>query len=283
MLSQIYDYVISFVTRTSQAQRILLDLDLVDIVFSLLKDLEPVSYKVHDPKVLAEFQSHCGQKLNPYIFSEIQSGSKEHERIADLVMKNLEIDPKYRHLVLDSVVQMCKFYSDLKKFDETCLVEISEKNHGKHFEKIWKVLENRKPPKSLHVSKSDDANSWGCLGFQMPLTDFRKTGLLGLLSLAYMVETYPESSKKALELSRREQNWFPFTLTSINVTSWVLDFYNEGKLNCFSYNNDSEPLETFYTLHSYFFLNFVKFFLNSSLSNDIFNFNKVKYSTISNF
>eukprot|EP00375_Theileria_parva_P002734 XP_765415.1 hypothetical protein [Theileria parva strain Muguga] len=275
MLSRIYDYVISLVTRTSQAQRILLDLDLVDIIVSLFKDLEPVSYKVHDPKVLSEFQAHCGEKLNPYIFSEIQSGSKEHERITDLVMKNLDIDSKYRHLVLDSVVQMCKFYSDLKKFDETCLVEISEKTHAKHFERIWKVLENRKLPKSLHVCKSDDFNSWGCLGFQMPLTDFRKTGFLGLLSLEWMVETYPETSRKALELSRNEQNWFPFTLTSINVTSWVLDFYNEGKLNCFSYNNDTEPLETFYTLHSYFFLNFVKFFLNSNLNNDILNFNKV--------
>ncbi|UKK01593.2 hypothetical protein MACK_002411 [Theileria orientalis] len=299
MLSWLYDRLVTLVTRSSQAQRILLNLDLVDYLVSLFKENEPVSYKIHEPKVLKKFQLYCISNLSAETLSELQNGSKNHEKLTDLIMEQLEITAKYRHLVLDAVVQMCKFYSDLKLYEEKCNIPVSENilQHQKLFLSAWSSLTDKRTPESLRACKHDDEDSWGYLGFQMPLSDFRRTGLLGLLSLEHMAANYPELSRKALATSislssasstcskedlgsggsprpAESETWLPFALVSINVTSWVLDFYNENKLNAFSYNNEHDPLETFYTLHASFFFNFINYYMTKGPVS-VLEFNKV--------
>ncbi|UKJ90786.2 hypothetical protein MACJ_001721 [Theileria orientalis] len=286
MLSWLYDRLVTLVTRRSQAQRILLNLDLVDFLVSLFKENEPVSYKIHEPKVLNKFQLYCVSKVSAETLSELQNGSKNHEKLTDSIIEQLEITPKYRHLVLDAVVQICKFHSDLNLYEEKCNIPVSENilQHQKLFLSAWSSLTDKRPPESLRTCKHDDEDSWGYLGFQMPLSDFRRTGLLGLLSFEHMAVNYQELSRKTLATSRSLSNtsstgstedlgptgsprpaesetWLPFALVSINVTSWVLDFYNENKLNAFSYNNEYDPLETFYILHASFFFNFINYYM----------------------
>ncbi|BAM40653.1 uncharacterized protein TOT_020000907 [Theileria orientalis strain Shintoku] len=253
----------TLVTRSSQAQRILLNLDLVDYIVSLFKENEPVSYKIHEPKVLKKFQLYCLSKLSAETLSELQNGSRNHERLADSIMEQLEVSAKYRHLVLDAVAQMCKFYSDLKLYEEKCNIPLSENilQHQKLFLSTWSSLTEKRPPESLRACRHDDEDTWGYLGFQTPLSDFRRTGLLGLMSLEHMVASYPELSRRTLATSSESETWLPFALVSINVTSWVMDFYNENELNAFSYNNDYDPLETFYLLHASFFFNFINFYM----------------------
>ncbi|EKX73569.1 conserved hypothetical protein [Theileria equi strain WA] len=266
MITDILDYIIALITGYSRGQRVLLDRSLVDLLGSLWWTLGPVSYKIHDPKVIANFEQLCLDTLDREVFANLHNNPKLLDSVTKMVMERLNIDEKYLHLVEDAVLQISKHLYHLAVFDKTISVQVDEETeaHRKLLDELWTSLETRPLPESYSVSHSVDAtdkttSSWGVLGFQMPLTDFRRTGLLGLQCLNYMATNFPEKSKEALEASNDAKLWFPFAVTSINVTSWVLDYWNTSKLGAFSYNNDRPPLETFYIIHSFVFFEFINF------------------------
>ncbi|PFH33221.1 hypothetical protein BESB_084200 [Besnoitia besnoiti] len=81
-------------------------------------------------------------------------------------------------------------------------------------------------------------SSWGELGFQHPLHDFRGAGCLGADCLLVLGRRFPEVARRLLEESREEQFWMPFAATSINVVGWLLDIMNRHLLDVFFFACD---------------------------------------------
>ena len=75
-------------------------------------------------------------------------------------------------------------------------------------------------------------SQWNEVGFQGkdPATDFRGMGLLGLIQLVYFAETYPEKARALLLESEHPRRWFPWAVTGVNVTSFVVELLVEERV-----------------------------------------------------
>ncbi|KAK6744015.1 hypothetical protein RB195_010985 [Necator americanus] len=76
-------------------------------------------------------------------------------------------------------------------------------------------------------------NHWQIVGFQGsdPATDFRGTGILGLIQLYCVVKNLPESKLATIvQLSRGEPNDFPLAVVGINITALLVARLRNGEL-----------------------------------------------------
>ena len=66
---------------------------------------------------------------------------------------------------------------------------------------------------------------WKDIGFQgdNPATDFRGMGMLGLENLAHFATHHGEVARSVLLTSQDPTQWFPFAITGIQITKWLLD------------------------------------------------------------
>ncbi|KAK6048600.1 ELMO/CED-12 family protein, partial [Cooperia oncophora] len=83
---------------------------------------------------------------------------------------------------------------------------------------------------------------WQTVGFQAvvigewfsgsdPATDFRGTGILGLLQLYCMAKELPEGKlAEIVHLSRQEPNDFPLAVVGINITAILIARLKQGEL-----------------------------------------------------
>ncbi|GBE62696.1 hypothetical protein BOVATA_041890 [Babesia ovata] len=141
-----------------------------------------------------------------------------------------------RDHLTDALSQILKKNRDVSEMVSLAAIKVDQKNeeHCRLLHESWAALDDRPVPESFDVTKSvgkgdDNLSSWGDLGFQTPLTDFRMTGVLGLQSLHFVVTRYKKRSRETLQVSRSLQAWFPFALTSINVTAFPSN--SGGKLS----------------------------------------------------
>nr|CEL67015.1 TPA: hypothetical protein BN1204_028200 [Neospora caninum Liverpool] len=81
-------------------------------------------------------------------------------------------------------------------------------------------------------------SSWGELGFQHPLHDFRGAGCLGADCLLFLGQRFPAVAQRLLQESRDEQFWMPFAATSINVVGWLLEMMDRRLLDVFLFACD---------------------------------------------
>jgi hypothetical protein len=59
---------------------------------------------------------------------------------------------------------------------------------------------------------------------QDPGSDFRATGMLGLKNLLYFCEAHPDVARRLAAAGRTlPQRHFPFAITAINASRWLLD------------------------------------------------------------
>lgn len=84
-----------------------------------------------------------------------------------------------------------------------------------------------------HLTCPRHGSHWQIIGFQGkdPATDLRGTGMLGPLQLLYMVKNYRSHALKTLQLSRDEEQNFPFAVVAGNISSMVMQAMREGSLH----------------------------------------------------
>jgi len=87
-------------------------------------------------------------------------------------------------------------------------------------------------PDKRRTSNDVVSDDWMELGFQSknPISDLRGGGMLGLHQLVAFSEMYPEKARALLTESVNPRRYFPFAATGINVTAFVLDLINEGRV-----------------------------------------------------
>ena len=74
---------------------------------------------------------------------------------------------------------------------------------------------------------------WMTIGFQTedPRTDIRGTGMLGVLQLAFLVESCPQLARNLHTLSRTQSNSFPLACTGFHFTLACMRALRNGSLN----------------------------------------------------
>ncbi len=111
----------------------------------------------------------------------------------------------------------------------------SNKHHISLLNKLWTALKPDCQRKSEFESgpSPEVSADWGEIGFQGkdPATDFRGMGLLGLRQLACFCEKHPDTARSILLISNHPQKYFPFAITGINITAFVLEMLNEFRLH----------------------------------------------------
>uniref|UniRef100_A0A6F7PMR8 Engulfment and cell motility domain containing protein n=1 Tax=Haemonchus contortus TaxID=6289 RepID=A0A6F7PMR8_HAECO len=90
------------------------------------------------------------------------------------------------------------------------------------------------PDHSISVSECPRKGShWQVVGFQGsdPATDFRGTGILGLIQLYCMAKNLPEGKlAEIVHLSRKEPHDFPLAVVGINITAILITKLRNGEL-----------------------------------------------------
>jgi hypothetical protein len=73
---------------------------------------------------------------------------------------------------------------------------------------------------------------WDLIGFQGgdPKTDLRAAGMFGVLQLICFLQLVSQIPNEIYQLSRKEDQQFPFAVTSLSITGIVLQCLREGKL-----------------------------------------------------
>ncbi|KFH13320.1 ELMO/CED-12 family protein [Toxoplasma gondii MAS] len=99
-------------------------------------------------------------------------------------------------------------------------------------------VESSRLSSSVEASFEGQESSWGELGFQHPLHDFRGAGCLGADCLLFLGQRFPEVAQRLLQDSHDEQFWMPFAATSINVVGWLLDMMDRRLLDVFLFACD---------------------------------------------
>lgn len=101
--------------------------------------------------------------------------------------------------------------------------------HVLQLESLWWKMYPDLPRSGQRLS-----DEWGDLGFQGkdPASDFRGMGMLGLLQLVYFTSKRTELAKLTLtEANDPYAVYFPFAITGINITAFVLELYREHRLH----------------------------------------------------
>ncbi|GFE52626.1 ELMO CED-12 family protein, putative [Babesia ovis] len=272
---------LSLLTCISYPQVILLDYGAYDYIRALVSGVSKTVDKSWNPQTLVDFENVCNDSIGEAQMLDLLKTKGNLDEITDQLMQQLNIECQYRNNVADVVMQMRRKYLGITEMEHVAKMSVDEDNseHCKLFYEIWEALDDRSAPESFAVTKSinkddESISSWGDLGFQTPMTDFRMTGLLGLKSLHYLVVNHKQRSRKALKISQDLKAWFPFAITSVNVTSWVMEDIKNNKHSIFLYNSDIEPLEVFFRLHVCYFFRFVQFW-QTHASTSVFEFKTV--------
>nr|BAN65398.1 hypothetical protein [Babesia bovis] len=270
----------SKIAGISYAQSIILGYGTYDKIKAAVGVLPSPVDKSIDLQTLVDFECFCNETLGEAKMASLLGEEIIIDDVTELLMKELNIQPDYRSSLVDVIKQMNRKNLAVKEIYNVANIPVSEDDpvHCKLLYDIWQALDDRSIPESFQVTKSinkDDENisSWGDLGFQTPLSDFRMTGLLGLKCLHYLAVEHQAMARDALKLSLKLEAWFPFAITSINVTSWVMEDIKDN-LAIFFYDEESSPIDTVLTLHVLYFFSFVEYWQDHAL-NTVFEFKTV--------
>ncbi|KAF0740420.1 hypothetical protein Ae201684P_016081 [Aphanomyces euteiches] len=107
-----------------------------------------------------------------------------------------------------------------------CGLDTSISEHYRMLQTIYQRLTNVRGECPLSGSH------WEVVGFQGndPSTDLRGAGMLGLLQILYLVETYPDIAAKLFAASRHETYHFPLCCVLLNLSVQSLVTLRRGRL-----------------------------------------------------
>ncbi|TDH67760.1 hypothetical protein CCR75_001956 [Bremia lactucae] len=102
------------------------------------------------------------------------------------------------------------------------------RDHEEMLDQLWTNLKPNVRREGGRITKE-----WGEIGFQGtdPMSDFRGMGLFSLVQLNHFTKDYKVESKRALEESNHPTRWYPFAVTGINVTAFVIELIDERLLD----------------------------------------------------
>ncbi|TMW64276.1 hypothetical protein Poli38472_012898 [Pythium oligandrum] len=144
--------------------------------------------------------------------------------------------------------------------------------HEAMLEDLWS---NLKP--DVRRTGGRITKEWGEIGFQGtdPMSDFRSMGVLSLVQLNYFSAKYPVEAQKALVESNHPTRWYPFSVTGINITHFVVELIRERLLDVKIYRfadvraNDREEtvvsgVDGIHEIYCDIFVRFNKFWVGSN-------------------
>ena len=115
----------------------------------------------------------------------------------------------------------------------------TEEKHITMLVRLWNTMKPESPRKNMN-RYNYFTEEWEKLGFQAsdPTTDLRGMGILGLYQLVYFSHKRTLTAKTILEESHNTSKVaFPFAVTGINITSFILELLTEGRLHLVYINN----------------------------------------------
>eukprot|EP00792_Barthelona_sp_PAP020_P010868 TRINITY_DN4602_c0_g1_i1.p1 TRINITY_DN4602_c0_g1~~TRINITY_DN4602_c0_g1_i1.p1 ORF type:complete len:819 (-),score=228.65 TRINITY_DN4602_c0_g1_i1:24-2480(-) len=162
-----------------------------------------------------------------YLFSQDLSSF-----IADSRSRYSEKSGFFRASLNDSLKSQRDFVSALAlvPFDPT------ELEHRTCLQTVYMALTN------TNITPLISGSHWENIGFQSsnPLTDFRGTGLLGLIQLLFLVIEKSSVARYCYNVSIAPQGHFPLAITCFNITMLLLDGLRSGDFNRLLNNNVKE-------------------------------------------
>ncbi|KAE8882011.1 hypothetical protein PF005_g7536 [Phytophthora fragariae] len=104
----------------------------------------------------------------------------------------------------------------------------SRHEHEEMLEQLWKNLKPDVRREGGRITKE-----WGEIGFQGtdPMSDFRGMGVFSLIQLNHFTKDYKIEAQRALEESNHPTRWYPFAVTGINVTAFMIELIDERLLD----------------------------------------------------
>lgn len=237
-LERICESNISNIKKTIKLERSLKNSKLVQstplLSTSLLPEVSISCDVANVTNILIKMKCVADKKIK-LVRRELECGIKTMRSLSLLVVQ-LERDRKTR-------------YDSNNEDHETILLQ------------LWELL---RPGVRLTQRKTKE---WGEIGFQGddPATDFRGMGFLGLQCMVQFARTFPLDAKKILSDSTRS-NWFPWAITSITISSDILNLTKKRFLAGYYYEHGC-TMESFFRLHGRFFIRFNEAWNNANPEN----------------
>lgn len=129
-----------------------------------------------------------------------------------------------------TLLNRIRFYHKVKQAWCSRAKDKYDKDNERHEQMLMKLWSTLRPGEELGDRMT---RKWIDIGFQGmdPATDFRGSGLLGLTQLINLC-TRPTTTDKAVEMyraSQKEEQWFFFAVTGINISQKLLNSLNDSK------------------------------------------------------
>jgi hypothetical protein len=142
-------------------------------------------------------------------------------------------DPELEHnlaLMLRHMVALTALHAEVDLLRKTSY-SVDNARHEEALERLWQVLQPGRLRQGGRHSKD-----WGDIGFQGtdPSTDFRGMGFLSLLNLLELAQLQPSFCERHIREYLQPGHaltYFPFAITSINATGWLLELLRSGLLD----------------------------------------------------
>ncbi|EEY69058.1 uncharacterized protein PITG_05234 [Phytophthora infestans T30-4] len=130
-----------------------------------------------------------------------------------------------------SCLQRCNFVN--KVYARVCALKNQaysslEPEHEEMLEQLWANLKPDTRREGGRITKE-----WGEIGFQGtdPMSDFRGMGLFSLVQLNHFAKSYRIEAQHALGESNHPTRWYPFAVTGINITAFMIELIDERLLD----------------------------------------------------
>lgn len=149
------------------------------------------------------------------------------------VATRAKLDEKNATLMTNvrSCLNRCNFVNKVYAQVYALKSEAYSSSNSKHEELLEQLWTNLKP--DVRRAGGRITKEWGEIGFQGsdPMSDFRGMGLFSLVQLNHFTHDYKVEAQAALEESNHPTRWYPFAVTGINVTAFMIDLIDERLLD----------------------------------------------------
>ncbi|KAF4321595.1 hypothetical protein BBO99_00004581 [Phytophthora kernoviae] len=163
-----------------------------------------------------------------------------------------------------SCLQRCNFVNKVFAHVYALKSELYNSSNAKHEEMLEQLWTNLKP--DVRRAGGRITKEWGEIGFQGtdPMSDFRGMGLFSLIQLNHFTHDYRVEAQSALKESNHPTRWYPFAVTGINVTAFMIDLIDERLLDVKLYHlgvggDDADVYSGLKQLHDVYATIFTRF------------------------
>jgi hypothetical protein len=193
-------------------------------------DLRPVRLRLHEGQV-----TDCASKLRKLARFGASNANLEHNMLA----------------MLNQIVALTELLAQTDALRKTPYSSTNPR-HERALEELWSMLRPGQARQGGRISKD-----WADIGFQGtdPATDFRGMGYFSLLNLLALAQEHPAFCARHIATYLQpggELTYWPFAITSINVSGWLLEMLGAGEL-------DSELLKRGMSMHTLNFIHYALF------------------------